>query len=266
MLSFNQLLSQSPLVMGILNVTPDSFSDGGQSLDCASALDAAFRMIDEGAHIIDIGGESTRPGYTAVDSATEKNRVLPVIERLKDAGVWISIDSRKTEVAAAALQAGARMINNVSSTSHTKMAALAAKFSCPLVITADQICHQTNPLETTLTQLRHLLKSALQAGVKPENLILDIGLGFGKTSQQNLFLLKNLAQFKELGYPLLVGASRKAFIGEFSNEREAKSRLGGSLAAAIIAMQNGADILRVHDVAPTVQAVNLFKAYWNMGE
>ena len=255
-----------PLVMGILNVTPDSFSDGGLYTDVQKAVDAARCMITEGARIIDIGGESTRPGYPVVSVDEELKRVLPVIKELKNDGILLSIDTQKPEVAQKAIQAGAHIINNISSLCNQIMAPLAAKLNCPLVLTSNQTEDEKimeDAVAEVLYDLQNMLQFALQSGVKRENIILDVGLGFGKTPEQNLLLIKNLVKFKEIGYPLLAGASRKSFIGFFSPETRVDQRLGGSLAAALTAVQNGADIVRVHDVAATVQALKIIKAIEN---
>ena len=262
MLSYQKIIKESPLVMGIINATPDSFSDGGLFANIQDALKTARLMVRQGAKIIDVGGESTRPGYQSVSADEELSRILPIISEMRNDNILISVDTQKSEVAEQAIKAGACMINNISSISNKEMTPLAAKLNCPLVITANRTNadDMKEAVADTISDLRNLTHFALQSGVKKENIIIDIGLGFGKTAAQNLQLIKHLAAFREMGYPIMVGASRKNFIGIYTGEEKADLRLGGSLAAAIIAVQNGAAILRVHDVAPTVQSLKFLRA------
>ena len=256
--------------MGILNVTPDSFSDGGKY----ASLDAAFlrveQMIDEGADIIDIGGESTRPGSDRVDVQTEIDRTAPVIEAIATRfDVPVSIDTSKSSVAEAAVIAGAEIVNDISGLRFDpKIAEIAARHNAGLVLMHSrgefQTMHAQPPVEDIVDEVTQALKLSLNvadnAGVSKESLVLDVGLGFGKTVRQNLEIIARLRDIKEeLGeYPLLVGASRKSFIPKaLGREIEPHQRLAGSLAAAIIAAQNGADILRVHDIRETKDALSL---------
>ncbi len=253
----------SPLVMGILNVTPDSFSDGGSNEDPAAAVAWGERLLAEGARILDVGGESTRPGAVELAEAEELARVRPVISRLQAEDVAISIDTRHAAVAAACIEAGAVIINDVTGFRDPAMVELAASCDAGLVI-----MHMLGTPETMQQAPRYddvvgevggfLLAQATvleAAGVERSRIAIDPGIGFGKTLEHNLALLAGLPRLVELGYPVCVGASRKRFIGELSGEPDAKARVGGSIAAALAAAAAGALVLRVHDVAPTVQAL-----------
>lgn len=253
----------SPLVMGILNVTPDSFSDGGSHEDPAAAVAWGERLHAEGARILDVGGESTRPGAVELAEAEELARVRPVISRLQAEDVAISIDTRHAAVAAACIEAGAVIINDVTGFRDPAMVELAASCDAGLVI-----MHMLGTPETMQQAPRYddvvgevggfLLAQATvleAAGVERSRIAIDPGIGFGKTLEHNLALLAGLPRLVELGYPVCVGASRKRFIGELSGEPDAKARVGGSIAAALAAAAAGALVLRVHDVAPTVQAL-----------
>ncbi|MCL2475049.1 MAG: dihydropteroate synthase [Chloroflexi bacterium] len=262
----NLLNKERPLIMGIVNVTPDSFSDGGHHSEPWQAVAFAQELIEKGAHIIDIGGESTHPGYQNVNSQEELRRVLPVIKALKDSGVILSIDTQKANVASAAIKAGAHIINDVSGLSDMYMAATVANLDCYIILTANENLHGIDKdiVKTVKENLQNLLQKACQAGIKKEHIILDIGLGFGKTSEQNWLLIKELACFKDLEQPLVVGASRKSFIGVAAKEMEPQKRLGGTLAVTALAVERGVDIVRVHDVADNLQAVNVVRAILNM--
>lgn len=258
--------SARPLVMGILNVTPDSFSDGGRYLDVADAVARARQMASDGAAIIDIGGESTRPGAPAVSAAEELQRVLPVIEQLAD--LVISVDTTKAVVAERAVAAGARIINDISALQQDPgMLAVVRDSGAGVVLMHRQglpATMQQNPQYTAVgREVREFLAErigfALAGGVKKSQIAVDPGLGFGKTVEHNRQLLAGLDQFVTLGYPLLVGASRKSFIGHLLN-RPASERLPGSLAAAAWAVAHGAQIVRTHDVAATVDVVRLIDA------
>jgi len=258
-----------PLVMGILNVTPDSFSDGGRYADINAALQRADEMIAEGADVIDIGGESTRPGSKRVSADDEISRVVPVIEAIsKRLDVPVSIDTSKSAVADAAVDAGAEIINDISGLRFDEaIAEVAARHKTGLVLMHSrgefETMHSQPPVEDILTEvdedLRRSISSAAAAGVAAEQIVLDIGLGFGKTLDQNLKLIARLDRLvKEFpGFPILVGASRKSFLGKLLGKDDPKERLSGSLASAAIAVWNGAKILRVHDVAATVDAVKI---------
>lgn len=258
-----------PLVVGILNVTPDSFSDGGRYADINAALKRVDEMIAEGADVIDIGGESTRPGSTRVSADDEISRVVPVIEAIsKRLDVPVSIDTSKSAVANAAVDAGAEIINDISGLRFDEaIAEVAARHKTGLVLMHSrgefETMHSQPPVEDIITEvekdLRRSISAAAAAGVAGEQIALDIGLGFGKTLDQNLKLIAQLDRLvKEFpGFPILVGASRKSFLGKLLGKDDPKERLSGSLASAAIAVWNGAKILRVHDVAATVDAVKI---------
>jgi dihydropteroate synthase len=258
----------APLVMGILNVTPDSFSDGGQHATQADAIAAGLAMRDAGADIIDVGGESTRPNAPAIPAPTEIARIVPVIQALADAGATVSADTRNAATMAAALDAGARIINDVSGLTHDPAAAgLIAARGCAVVVmhtrgtprTMDAQARYDDIAEEVLAELLHRRDAALAAGVAPRDIALDPGFGFAKLGAQNLALLRATKRFASLGHPLLIGVSRKRFIGEFSGQPEAKKRFPGSIAAGLYALTQGAAILRVHDVAETVQAIKIWR-------
>lgn len=260
-----------PRVMGILNVTPDSFSDGGDFADAEVAVARARAMVEEGVDIIDIGGESTRPGADEVPVAEEIARTAPVIAAIRAAGIatLISIDTRKAKVAEAALDAGADIVNDVAAfTFDPDLAALCGARDVPVVLMHAKglPAHmQDNPqygdvVEEVLAFLEARIAFAEGQGVRRERIITDPGIGFGKTQGHNLALLENLSSFHDLGLPVLLGASRKRFIGAIGNAPEAKDRLGGSLAVALHGAAQGMHILRVHDTAETIQALRLFEA------
>ncbi len=237
-------------VMGIVNVTPDSFSGDGLAYDADAALEQAARFQAEGADIIDVGGESTRPGHTPVDADEEIRRVVPVIRLLASRlHVPISVDTWKHEVAREALAAGASMINDVWGLKRDPaLAGLAAREGAPIVLMHNQ--HGTayeDLLPDVLESLRASMDAALEAGVPPENVILDPGLGFGKTAEHNLELLRRLSELRSLGRPLLVGSSRKSTIGLVLG-LPVEERLEGTAATVALAIAGGADIVRVHDV------------------
>lgn len=261
--------------MGILNVTPDSFSDGGQFVDVDRAAARALEMCAQGADIIDIGGESTRPGADTVNTDAEMSRVLPVIKALISANIpaEISIDTRRPEVAKAAVEAGATIWNDVTALSfETRSPAMAAELGCEVVLmhmqgtpeTMQDKPHYENAMSEVQTYLRQRIKVAINAGVKLENIILDPGIGFGKRLEDNLVLLEGMDDFHTLGYPILIGTSRKSFINMI-DESGASERLGGSLASALWAVSMGAAIVRVHDVKETAQAVNVWQAIREVG-
>ena len=243
-------------IMGILNVTPDSFFDGGKFLDVKAAVSQAELMIKAGADIIDIGGESTRPGAAPVPAELEINRIIPVIRELKRKKVIISVDTRKAKVAEAAVKAGANMINDISGLRHDpKMAKVAAKYKVPIVImhikgTPRTMQSRTHYKDVMMEILEHLEKSiaiAENAGILRSQIVIDPGFGFGKTPEQNLKILKNLRELKVLGLPLLIGTSRKSTIGKIL-DLPAGQRVEGTAATVAVAILNGADIIRIHDV------------------
>lgn len=262
-----------PKIMGILNVTPDSFSDGGHYDSYELAVKQALSLLDQGADIIDIGGESTRPGATEVDVKEEVRRTVPVIMALREAtrdhtiDPVISIDTRKPEVAEAAILAGADIWNDVSGlTLSPRSEAVAAELACPLILMHAQGSPenmQDSPYYGhAVKEIRDWLAKRIDAcefaGIERENITLDPGIGFGKRQEDNLAILAELDSFTVLGCPLLVGASRKSFIGLIDGSA-ADDRLGGSIAAALWSAAKGADILRVHDVSETVQALRVWE-------
>ncbi len=258
-----------PQVMGILNMTPDSFSDGGQFMDNADVANAhAAAMLEAGAAIIDVGGESTRPGAAAVWEGDELKRVVPAIERLAASGAAISSDTRRCAVMEAALAAGAHIINDVSALRHDpRSLEFAARSAVPVVLMhapgdGDDLHAETRYASVALDVfdwLKARRDAAISAGIARERIILDPGIGFGKSVSENLALINALPMFHALGQPLLVGASRKRVIGALSNEAPAHKRLGGSLLLAAHALDAGVQLLRVHDVAETVQAVHVWR-------
>jgi dihydropteroate synthase len=258
-----------PQVLGILNVTPDSFSDGGQFLDDPEVAHAhAAVMLEAGAAMIDVGGESTRPGAAAVWEGDELKRVVPAIERLAAMGAAISTDTRRPAVMEAALAAGAHIINDVSALRHDpRSLEFAARSGAPVVLMhapgEGEDLHSgaayADVVLDVFDWLRARRDAAVAAGIAREKIILDPGIGFGKSLADNLALLNALPLFHALGQPLMVGASRKRMIGALSNEAPAHQRLGGSLTLAVKAMEAGVQFLRVHDVAETVQAVHVWR-------
>lgn len=259
-----------PQVVGILNVTPDSFSDGGRFLDDPEAgrIHAAA-MVEAGAAILDIGGESTRPGAQSVWEGDEIARVVPAIEGCAAMGAAISVDTRKSAVMEAALDAGAHMINDVSGLLHDPRAAgiLAAR-GCPVILmhapgAGGEDLHgggdYTNAVFDVFDHLRARRDAAIAAGIARENILLDPGIGFGKSLAASTALINALPLFHALGQPLMLGASRKRIVGALSNEAPAADRLGGSLALALAGMDTGVQLLRVHDVGETVQARNIWR-------
>jgi len=266
-----RLPSDRPLIMGIVNVTPDSFSDGGTAHRLEDALARAQAMVAAGADILDIGGESTRPGAADVPVPEEINRTAPVIAAIRAAGITvpISIDTRKAGVAEAALAAGADIINDVSALSYDPdLGAVAAATGAPLCLMHAQGTPQTmqadpqyqDVLLEVYDYLARRMEVAVAMGVDPARIITDPGIGFGKTMGHNLALLRGLSLFHALGAPILLGASRKRFIGTISGVDEAVKRMPGSVAVALMAAGQGAQILRVHDVTETVQALALWRA------
>jgi dihydropteroate synthase len=257
-----------PQVMGIVNATPDSFSDGGQFADAQAAADAGARMAGEGAAIVDVGGESTRPGASAVWEGDEVDRVVPIIRQLAGGGVAVSIDTRKATVMEAALAAGARLVNDVSAlTFDPRAIEVIAAAGAPVILMHHQGDPQTmqdNPrygdvLVEVYDWLEERIAACETAGIARDRILVDPGFGFGKTVAHNLELMNGLALFHSLGCPLVVGASRKRTIGALSNEAPADQRLGGSIAFALKAAEQGAQIVRVHDVPETVQALRIWR-------
>ena len=255
-----------PLVMGILNVTPDSFSDGGRYSDVASAVTRARQMASEGADIIDVGGESTRPGAPVVSVDEELRRVLPVIEQIAD--LLVAVDTTKAVVAGHAIAAGARIVNDISALQYdADMVSVVREFGAGVILMHMQgtpATMQDNPCYSDVVQdvrffLAERIKFAVASGVKKMQIAVDPGIGFGKTIEHNRQLLAKLKEFATFGCPLVVGASRKSFIGQLLS-RPAHERLSGSLAVAAWAVMHGAQIIRVHDVAETADVVRMIAA------
>ena len=253
-----------PLVMGILNVTPDSFSDGGRFADPRTALAHARQMIADGADIIDVGAESTRPyvGAEPVSLDDEIARLSPLLRPLIELGAPVSIDTMKAEVAAWALDQGASILNDVWGLQRDPdMARVAAEHGAPVVVMHNR--EQPDPAIDILTDIEAFfmrsLDTALKAGIRRENIVLDPGIGFGKTPEQSIEVIARLAELKRFGLPILVGLSRKRFINAVSPSKP-DERIGGSLAGNVMAVVEGADIVRVHDVAETVQAMRVLTA------
>ena len=258
-----------PRVMGILNVTPDSFSDGGLFIKPSDALKHALRMADEGAAIIDVGGESTRPGAQSVSLQQELDRIIPVIEALCcELSVPVSIDTSKPEVMREAAAAGAGMINDVCALSVEGAIEAASELQLPVCLMHMQgeprMMQQRPQYDDVVAEVSDYLQQrarvCVAAGIPAERILIDPGFGFGKRLQHNLQLLQNLESLTALGYPLVAGLSRKSMIGRLLDDREADQRLFGSLAAAVIAAMKGASILRVHDVRATVDAIRITTA------
>jgi dihydropteroate synthase len=252
------------LLVGIINVTPDSFSDGGRHFDVEDAVTAGRRMKDEGAAILDVGGESTRPGAATPAPAEERRRVVPVIERLvREVGLPVSVDTRRAEVARAALEAGAEIVNDVSGLSHDPaMAALVAGAGAGVVImhmrgepaTMDELARYGDVAAEVAQELEARKTNALAAGVRPEAVVLDPGLGFAKTAEHNLTLINRLDVIGRLGHPLMVGPSRKRFLGAVTG-RPTAERDAATAAACVAARLKGATLFRVHDVARCREAL-----------
>lgn len=260
---------QHPQVMGIVNTTPDSFSDGGAHADTRSALKHCEQLLRQGATILDIGGESTRPGSPAVSLEDELARVLPVVREAAQLGVPLSVDTYKPAVMQAVLDLGADIINDIWALRQPGAAQVVAAHPqcgvCLMHMHGDPQTMQLAPMEgDCLPQVSEFLQQAAQAlrqrGVAAERVVLDPGIGFGKTVAQNFSLLARQAQLLSLGYPLLAGWSRKSSVGAVTGESDAAQRLGGSVAAAVLAAEHGARIVRVHDVRETVQAFAVLRA------
>lgn len=258
----------SPQVMGILNITPDSFSDGGSHQSYQDALAHAKRMVEEGATIIDIGGESTRPGAAEVSVQEELDRVIPIVEAIADRfDVWISVDSSKPQVMIEAARAGMHIINDIRSLHELGALEAAAKVQLPVCLmhmqgqprTMQSAPDYANVVHEVKQYLADEIERCVNAGIEKQNIIIDPGFGFGKNLSHNYQLLANLAKFHDLGVPLLAGMSRKSMIGQLLNVPP-QERLEGSIACAVIAAMQGAQILRVHDVKATVQAMKIVQA------
>ena len=252
-------------IMGILNVTPDSFSDGGKFNEVNKALNHAKEMIKDGVDIIDIGGESTRPGHKYVEADEEIQRVIPVIKELrKEINVPISIDTYKAKVAEEALRLGVEMINDVWGLKKDKeMANVVAKYNACVCIMHNQdgTEYDKDIMESMKESLQESIDLALNAGISKDKIVIDPGIGFGKTFEQNLEVLKRMNELKELGYPILLGTSRKSVIGNVLNV-EPKERLEGTIATTVLGIRDGVDIVRVHDVKENLKAAKMADAIY----
>lgn len=257
-----------PHVMGILNVTPDSFSDGGKHNGKAQALAHAQQMISDGATVIDVGGESTRPGASVVEVEEEIRRVVPVVEALAELDVVISIDTSQPEVIQAAVAAGAHIWNDVRALTRPNALETAAKLNIPMIImhmrgeptTMNGLDQYDNVTLDVMTELSQRVSDALKAGVKAENIMIDPGFGFAKNAKQNLKLLKEFHQLNQLGYPILSALSRKRFIGEALGGADAGQRAVGSVAGHLLSIQQGACMVRAHDVKAMSDAIKVWQA------
>ena len=257
-----------PHVMGILNVTPDSFSDGGKHNGKAQALAHAQQMIADGATVIDVGGESTRPGASVVEFEEEIRRVVPVVEALAELDVVISIDTSQPEVIQAAVAAGAHIWNDVRALTRPNALETAAELNIPVIImhmrgeptTMNGLDQYDNVTLDVMTELSQRVADALKAGVKAENIMIDPGFGFAKNAKQNLKLLKEFHQLNQLGYPILSALSRKRFIGEALGGADAGQRAVGSVAGHLLSIQQGACMVRAHDVKAMSDAIKVWQA------
>lgn len=258
-----------PKVMGVVNVTPDSFSDGGRFVRVADAIAQGLRLIEDGADLLDIGGESTRPGAEPVSVAEEIDRVAPVIEGLRNAGATLSVDTMKPQVARAAIAAGAAIWNDIAALRLDDALSAAADLQCGVVLmhmlgepqTMQQAPHYDDVVAEVCAFLMARAEAAIAAGVARDAIWLDPGIGFGKTLAHNLALLRAMDRIVGLGFPVLLGVSRKSFIKAIDPAaQEAGDRLGGSLAAALYGVAKGAAVVRVHDVRETAQALGVWEA------
>ena len=265
-------LSQ-PQIMGILNVTPDSFSDGGQYHHKEQAVQRALQMMEEGASIIDIGGESTRPNASPVELEEEIQRVIPVVEELAKYDVIISIDTSQPEVIRAAVKAGAHIWNDVRALTRPQALETAAELNIPVIImhmrgeptTMNNLNQYADVTTDVIKELQQRVDDALEVGIKPENIMVDPGFGFAKNAQQNLKLLNEFYKLNDMGYPILSALSRKRFIGEALGGADAQNRAVGSVAAHLFSIQQGACMVRAHDVKAMSDAIKVWNAVNHLG-
>jgi len=268
------LWGQKTYLMGILNVTPDSFSDGGQFNKLESAIAQAQYMIDHGADIIDIGGQSTRPGAEQISVTEEFNRVIPIIKAIRQQfSIPISIDTTRVTIAQGAIAAGADLINDISGgTFDPEMFTVAAKLDVPIILmhmrgtpqTMQEMTDYQDLVEDIINFLHHQIQKAIACGVADSKIIIDPGIGFAKTPEQNIELLRRLSEFKALKVPILVGTSRKSFIGKILNQPEPQKRVWGTAATCCSAIISGADILRIHDVAEIYDVARVADAIYRV--
>jgi len=267
--SLKDHILRGPMIMGVVNVTPDSFSDGGKFINSDKAIEHGLQLIKDGADILDVGGESTRPGAEVVDIKEEIRRVVPVIEGLRDHAKFISIDTRNAETMQAALDAGANIINDVSALTHDPESIdVAVAAQVPVILMHSQGTpqdmqdnpHYNNAVGDVFEHLKSRIEYCATHRLDPDLLIVDPGIGFGKTLQHNLLLLRNIKEFSVLDVPVLLGTSRKSFIAALSHNEPADDRLGGSLSSALWGLSQGVNIFRVHDVRETKQAFAIYEA------
>lgn len=265
-------INSAPMIMGIVNVTPDSFSDGGDFYDPARAISHGLQLIEEGAHILDIGGESTRPNAEIVSIEEEIKRVVPVIEGLSGKSPFISIDTRNAQTMRAAIKAGANIVNDVSGLLYDESSIdVVAEAQVPVCIMHSQGTPQdmqdspeyVDVVDDILAFFEERLETCSKRGIEQNKIIVDPGIGFGKTLDHNLKIIAQLDRFHQFGCPILLGVSRKSFIGKISGEDQAKNRLPGSLASALVGLEKGAQIFRVHDVKETKQAFDVHQAIYS---
>lgn len=268
-LSFAGMTLDTPRLMGVVNVTPDSFSDGGDFLDAQAAIDHGKRLVDDGAHILDIGGESTRPGSKPITVDEECGRILPVIDGLADIGVPISVDTRHADVMRRAIDAGASIVNDVTAlTGDPNSIEVCAETGVDVALMHMQGTPETMQDDPTyddaaldiVDYMRERIETLEAAGIGRDKICVDPGIGFGKTLEHNLRILSAIDAFHELGVPILLGVSRKSFITKIDRNVPAKDRVAGSIAAAIAGWDRGVQIFRVHDVAETRQALAVWQA------
>ena len=260
---------KKPMIMGVVNVTPDSFSDGGEHLDPQSAVEQAKRLFDAGADIIDVGGESTRPGAKLATVYAERSRVLPVIQALSRLDIPVSIDTQKPKLMEDAIDSGACLVNDVSGARNPEVASLVARTGvgiCVMHMQGSPSSMQNNPSYGNVVQevfdfLRDKVAVLVRAGVSSKQIVIDPGFGFGKKLEHNLTLLSQLREFREIGCPILVGLSRKSMLGLITEKPDPTDRLGSSIAAVIFAVSQGADIVRVHDVNETRDALAAWQVF-----
>ena len=265
----SELFGVAPVIMGVVNVTPDSFSDGGKYINKNNAIAHGVTLLEEGAQILDIGGESTRPGAQAVEVKEEIDRVVPIIRELCKYAKHISVDTRNAETMRAALDAGATAINDISGLTYdNESMAIAKESQVPVFImhmqgtpqSMQKKPHYNNVLIDIYEFFEERIFACETGGIEKKNLILDPGIGFGKTLEHNLTILRNIREFSKLECPILLGTSRKSFIAKASLGEDANERLGGSLASVVWGRSQGVEIFRVHDVKATVQALKIFDA------
>jgi dihydropteroate synthase len=267
--SFAGLTLDRPRIMGIINVTPDSFSDAGEALKPEDAIERGRTMLDAGADILDVGGESTRPGADPVDAGEEMARVLPVVKGLSELGALVSIDTRRAEVMKAAIQAGAKIVNDVTAlTGDPQSPGVVAESGLPVVLMhmqGEPGTMQDNPqygdaAAEVFDYLKQRVADCRAAGIEASRIAVDPGIGFGKTAAHNLDILNRLDLYRDFGPPVLIGVSRKSFIGKLSRDEPPKDRVPGSIAAQLTAFSLGVRLFRVHDVAETRQSLEVWQA------